>query len=99
MTRQASWAQTDRRHGCGLCAIPLLRQGGIDGLKLVGRGAPTPQKLSNLRLARHFLQLAETVPDFNAYRQQAMAAHRARFGAACHVNICYYPELLGNEVS
>ena len=99
MTRQASWAQTDRRHGCGLCAIPLLRQGGIDGLKLVGRGAPTPQKLNNLRLARHFLQLAETVPDFNAYRQQAMAAHRARFGAACHVNICYYPELLGNEVS
>lgn len=99
MRRQASWAQTDRRHGCGLCAIPQLRQGGIDGLKLVGRGAPTPQKLNNLRLARHFLQLAETVTDFNAYRQQAMAAHRARFGAACHVNICYYPELLDNEGS
>jgi putative protease len=94
MARQASWAHTDRRHGCGLCAIPLLRKGGVDGLKLVGRGAPAAQKLSNLRLARHFLQLAETVPDLNAYRQQAMAAHRARFGAACHANICYYPQLL-----
>lgn len=97
MARQESWAHTDRRHGCGLCAIPLLKRGGLYGLKLVGRGAPPAQKISNLRLAREFLRLAEIGTDFDAYRQQAVAAHRARFGAACHANICYYPELLVEE--
>lgn len=97
MARQASWSRTDRRHGCGLCAIPLLKAGGIDGLKLVGRGAPSTQKVSNILLAREFLTLVETEPDFNAYRRRAMAAHQKRFGAACHPNICYYPELLSDE--
>ncbi|TLM67885.1 MAG: hypothetical protein FDZ69_03565 [Deltaproteobacteria bacterium] len=97
MANQASWSATDRRHGCGLCAIPLLRRSGIDGLKLVGRGAPTAQKVSNIRLAREFIELADTEPDFAAYRRRAIIAHRRRFGAACHANICYYPELLSDE--
>jgi len=97
MTRQGSWSQTDRRHGCGLCAIPLLMRSGIDGLKLVGRGAPAEQKVRNILLTRDFLELAGTEPDHNAYRRLAMAAHRKRFGADCHPNICYYPELLSDE--
>jgi len=97
MARQASWSQTDRRHGCGLCAMPLLKRSGIYGLKLVGRGAPTAQKVRNILLTREFLTLAEEEPDFNVYRRRAMAAHRARFGAECHPNICYYPELLSDE--
>ncbi len=98
MARQASWSATDRRHGCGLCAIPLLRQGGIDGLKLVGRGAPAAQKVRNLVLAGEFLQLAESINDFAEYRRQARIAHRRRFGAGCHQNICYYPELLDSDL-
>lgn len=97
MARQASWSKTDRRHGCGLCAIPLLRRSGIDGLKLVGRGAPAAQKVRNILLTLEFLELAETEPDFAAYRRQAIIAHRQRFGASCHANICYYPELLFDE--
>lgn len=96
MARQASWSQTDRRQGCGLCAIPLLMRSGIYGLKLVGRGAPTAQKVRNVLLVREFLALSAEEPDFNAYRRRAMAAHRARFGADCHPNICYYPELLSD---
>lgn len=92
MQRQGSWSQTNRRHGCGLCAIPSLRDAGIRGLKLVGRGAPAVQKVRNIALAREFVTLAESVADFNEYRHKAMAAHRARFGAACHQNVCYYPE-------
>jgi putative protease len=97
MERQASWASTDRRHGCGLCAIPLLMRGGIDGLKLVGRGAPAAQKVRNLVLTREFLLLAETTADFAEYRRLARVAHRRRFGAGCHQNICYYPELLETD--
>lgn len=97
MARQASWSKTDRRHGCGLCAIPLLRRSGIDGLKLVGRGAPTAQKVRNILLTREFLNLDEAEPDFATYRRRAIIAHRRRFGASCHANICYYPELLFDE--
>ena len=94
MQRQASWAHTDRRHGCGLCAIPGLQRAGIYGLKLVGRGAPPALKESNILLVREFLKLAAEAGDFAAYRRRAIIAHRARFGAECHPNICYYPELM-----
>jgi putative protease len=97
VARQGSWAATDRRHGCGLCAISLLMKAAIAGLKLVGRGAPTARKVQNVLLAREFVQLAASEPDSRAYRRRARAAHRRHFGAACHPNICYYPELLADE--
>ncbi len=92
MQRQDSWSETNRRHGCGLCAVPHLREAGVHGLKLVGRGAPSTQKVRNVILTKEFLSLAESVTDFAEYRRMAMAAHKERFGAVCHQNICYYPE-------
>lgn len=92
MQRQDSWSETNRRHGCGLCAIPFLGAAGVHGVKLVGRGAPVAQKVRNVALAKEFLVLAESATDYKEYRRKAMAAHRERFGAVCHQNICYYPE-------
>ncbi len=97
MQRQNSWSKTNRRHGCGLCAIPQLVASGVHGLKLVGRGAPTAQKVRNVTLTKEFLALAENVIDFEEYRRRAMAAHRERFGASCHRNVCYYPEFFDGE--
>ena len=91
--KQQSWSETNRRHGCGLCAIPHLAKAGVHGLKLVGRGAPAVQKARNIALTKEFLLLTEESVDFSEYRKKAMAAHEQRFGAACHQNICYYPEL------
>ncbi len=90
--RQNSWSETNRRHGCGLCAIPHLMEAGVEGLKLVGRGAPPAQKVRNILLVRDFLSLAATEPDFAEYRRKAIAAHRERFGSPCSPNICYFPE-------
>jgi putative protease len=99
LRRQGCWAETNRRHGCGLCAIPHLQKAGISGLKLVGRGAPAAQKIKNILLTKDFISLAETCPDDVSYRTQAMTAHRERFGAACHQNVCYYPEFFyGGEI-
>jgi putative protease len=95
--RQASWSETDRRHGCGLCAIPALQRIGVYGLKLVGRGAPVLQKVRNIAMAREFISLACQEPDFLVYREKAMAAHRERFGSACSSNVCYYPEYFPGE--
>ncbi len=92
MHRQSSWSASNRRHGCGLCAIPHLRDAGVHGLKLVGRGAPTAQKIRNITLTRDFLALTESSTDFEEYQRLAMTAHRERFGAVCQQNVCYYPE-------
>lgn len=70
MARQNSWSLTNRRHGCGLCAIPGLLAAGLEGLKLVGRGAPTAQKVKNILLARDFLRLASETDDLVIYRQK-----------------------------
>ena len=92
MLRQGSWSHSNRRHGCGLCAIPSLIKAGIGGVKLVGRGAPTAQKVRNLLLVNDFLALAAEELDFSDYRRRARAAHRDRFGSPCSPNVCYYPE-------
>jgi putative protease len=93
MARQASWADSNRRHGCGLCAIPQLLKAGFDGLKLVGRGAPTARKLINISTTVEFLRLARQMDDFSSYRKAAIASHRRIFGVSCNENVCYYPEL------
>ena len=98
IARQKSWSKTNRRHGCGLCAIPHLKKASITGLKLVGRGAPTKQKVKNIHLTQKFLTLAETCKDFADYQRQAITAHRERFGSACHQNVCYYPEFFCGDV-
>ncbi len=93
MDKQASWSRTNRRHGCGLCAVPALLRAGFDGLKLVGRGAPSQRKLVNLAAAVEFLALAQQSDDFATYRAQAIASHQRIFGVSCSENVCYYPEL------
>lgn len=97
MARQHSWSLTNRRHGCGLCAIPGLVAARIAGLKLVGRGAPTAQKVKNILLTRDFLRLAEETSDPADYRKLARAAHHRRFGSQCSPNVCYYPEFYQSE--
>lgn len=94
MQRQNSWSKTNRRHGCGLCAIPHLKNAGVYSVKLVGRGAPAAQKVRNISLTREFFALAEGINDFDEYRRLAISAHRERFGADCQQNVCYYPEYL-----
>lgn len=97
MERQRSWSRTNRRHGCGLCAVPHLLRAGLYGLKLVGRGAPTAQKVANLQLAATFQELATKENAAGEYRRQAMLAHKERFGAGCSPNVCYYPEFYQGE--
>lgn len=97
VSRQDSWSRTDRRHGCGLCAIPHLLRAGLWGVKLVGRGAPSAQKVANLKVTREFLDLARQEDDFERYRRLARKAHLRRFGTPCSPNVCYYPEFYQAE--
>lgn len=92
ISKQQSWSQTERRHGCGLCAIPSLQSAGIRGLKIVGRGAPLPRKIKNLQLVKEFFLLATENLSFSQYQSKALAAHQRHFGIGCSENVCYYPE-------
>ncbi|OHB24784.1 MAG: hypothetical protein A2X84_02040 [Desulfuromonadaceae bacterium GWC2_58_13] len=97
IVRQASWSRSNRRQGCGLCAIPALLRAGIHGVKLVGRGAPAAQKIMNVSLVGEFLRLAAEETDLSRYCRQAREAHARRFTAACSGNVCYYPEYCPDE--
>ena len=100
MVRQASWSKTNRRHACGLCAIPALLQSNISGLKLVGRGSPSDAKVANVRITKEFVDLAKAENDFKRYQSKALLAYRTRFGSVCNPNVCYYPEFFpGNAES
>ena len=96
ISKQQSWSQSDRRHGCGLCAIPALLDAGISGLKLVGRGAPLLRKIKNIQLAEEFIELAKAKLPFPQYQKRALAAHHQHFGIGCCENVCYYPEFYSN---
>ena len=93
MAVQSGWSASNRRHGCGLCAIPQLLEAGFDGLKLVGRGAPTARKIANIATTVEFVGLAKKKLDFLTYRKEAIASHQRIFGVSCNENVCYYPEL------
>jgi putative protease len=97
IAQQSSWSHSDRRHGCGLCAIPDLYKANLFGLKLVGRGAPTAMKVRNVLLAQEFASLAMTGTEDMLYREKALTAHRTRFGQDCSANVCYYPEYFTEE--
>ncbi len=97
MARQNSWSKTNRRHGCGLCAIPHLQRSGIYGVKLVGRGAPSLEKVRNIVLTREFITLAGQNLEPAEFCRLARRAHQKRFGAPCSANVCYYPEFFYEE--
>ncbi|MDF1579848.1 MAG: U32 family peptidase [Desulfuromonadales bacterium] len=94
MERQALWSRSNRRHGCGLCALPALSRIGIHGVKLVGRGAATRVKIRNVKLVKEFIALSAKETDPKVFQRRARDAHSASFGSPCCRNVCYYPEFL-----
>ncbi len=82
---QDRWSCADRRLACGLCGIEGLRDGGVTHFKIVGRGGPTSAKEANVKLVAAFLG-----GDRSA--SEARSAYRERFGHACRLLECYFPE-------
>lgn len=83
------WMASDRRMGCGVCAIPELRKMGVGILKLVGRGGPTPGKVANLNLVRRYVGSGGAT--------DARPGYEERFGRPCVREVCYFPELFRSK--
>jgi collagenase-like PrtC family protease len=93
---QIGWSGLSRAWACGLCSLyDLARLGNVQGLKVVGRGAPLERKLAGVRILKKLLETAnEGAVSAGDYRRAAVEARRGAAGGECSPYLCYYPEYL-----
>ncbi|MDF1536559.1 MAG: U32 family peptidase [bacterium] len=104
----ADLAQSDRRDGCGLCAVPFLAAAGVAAFKVVGRGTPLTRKLQLVSTLDRVLasmpplpasglsapELSGT-PGWREWVTRCREEYRAIFGHPCTPHNCYYPKICG----
>jgi len=78
------------REACGACAIPRLREAGVEHLKIVGRSRPLADKVKAVRFIHAARELLASSPRGDL-GTQAIALHQAHLGAGCVPRMCYYP--------
>lgn len=88
--------ECDRRDGCGLCALPVLKSAGIITFKVVGRGAPLERKLQLIRELGKLLSDMPSQLDEDWIRKCKMSYHRL-YGHDCCGHNCYYPEVYSSD--
>lgn len=84
--------ESDRRDGCGLCALPALIGSGITIFKVVGRGAPLHRKIQLVDQLGRLLGDAPAVPD-KEWLERCREVYRVLYGHLCSEHNCYYPEV------
>lgn len=85
--------ESDRRDGCGLCALPALKAAGVSTFKVVGRGAPLRRKLQLVgQLSRLLAEMPAQID--KAWFRKCKDSYRALYGHLCSEHNCYYPEVL-----
>lgn len=89
--------ESDRRDGCGLCALPALKTAGVSTFKIVGRGAPLRRKLQLVgQLSRLLGEIPAQQPD-EAWLRRCKESYRALYGRHCSEHNCYYPEVYSGD--
>jgi len=84
--------ESDRRDGCGLCALPALKAAGVSIFKIVGRGAPLERKLQLVRQLSRLMK--EMPPELDeTWLRMCKESYRELYGHRCSEHNCYYPEV------
>jgi collagenase-like PrtC family protease len=78
--------------GCGLCAIKEFMEIGVAGLKIVGRGAPTSNKIAWIKMIKWVMDLARTEKTFESFRKSIIELKSDPDRCEIGLN-CYYPLL------
>jgi putative protease len=92
---QEGWGGLSRAWACGLCALAdLPATPNLEGLKIVGRGAPLPRKLQGVGLVRDLLREREAGGTRGEFLAEVRRAKAAASGTGCLPRLCYYPEYL-----
>lgn len=88
----AGMRSSDRRDGCGLCALPRLLAAGVGTFKVVGRGAPLERKLKLVGELSRLIGEMPSSPE-GEWTQSCLDSYRSLYGRSCSGHNCYYPEL------
>ncbi len=88
--------ESDRRDGCGLCALPDLITAGVSIFKVVGRGAPLQRKLQLVGELSRLLGDMPSQPD-EAWLKTCKESYYTLYGHQCCEHNCYYPEVDSGE--
>jgi putative protease len=85
--------ESDRRDGCGLCALPALKASGVSTFKIVGRGAPLKRKL---QLVQQLGLLMKKMPEQSdkTWIERCMTSYKEIYGHPCCEHNCYYPDAI-----
>jgi putative protease len=87
---------TDRRDGCGLCALPALIKAGVSTFKIVGRGASQERKVA---LVRALFEAIDQMPGDppngpgNEWFTHCREVYSSLFGKDCLAHNCYFTEI------
>jgi putative protease len=91
----AGWGGLPRAWACGLCALFDLNDvPNIEGLKIVGRGAPHRRNLAGVKTIRGLLDILETGVERRPFMELARSRKRTISDTGCLPYLCYYPEYL-----
>ena len=83
---------TDRRDGCGLCALPALIKAGVSTFKIVGRGASQERKVSLVKALSETVEQMPGDPDEDWFAH-CREVYSSLFGKACLAHNCYFTEI------
>lgn len=91
---QAGWAGRNRAEACGLCALWDLAQGGLEAVKIVGRGLPAERKEWAVRTVNDLLRRIDAGLGREEFLALARERSRDRFSHGCSPYLCYFPEMI-----
>lgn len=75
---------------CGACALWDMREAGIAGVKITGRGNPLEKELKDVRFIKRLMELLDKAGSRTEFISKAAETHTAEYGD-CAPKRCYYP--------
>ncbi len=85
---------------CGACSLYDFEQMGIAGVKIVGRGNPTPRKVRDVDFLRQVLDyLRGQKPAVKQFRAMVQNLYKKLYNSPCLIFKCYYPSVLLDETA
>lgn len=92
---QTAWGGLSRIWACGLCSLwDLSASPNVEGLKIVGRGAPTSRKIAGVRMLRGLLELLDKGLGKEEFLAESRSVKLRYSKEGCRPQLCYFPEFL-----
>lgn len=92
-TRLHPNARRDQEQACGICSLYRFAEMGLTGVKMVGRGLPLEEKVSQVEFLDRARSAIETADSATEYAERVRPLLEDR-GMTCSLDTCYYPTVM-----